>query len=244
MTTRRRSIFADKLLDFPDIAFVDEAAFQHRGRWGEFFRQRIGGAFNGRIIFEVGCFDAAYLVRLAAKHPQTGFVGLDWKYKALYDGAQRVAGAGLRNIALLRGRAQDVRKIFTDGEVDEIWVFHPDPCDGPRELHNRLIAQPFLLDVHHVLRDESSTLALKTDHPGYYQWVLGLFDLPAHEKTLARFSVEACSADFWNDAGVLAHTCNRAFAGENTTFEARFIKKRMPIYYVEMRKRKQERRNP
>jgi tRNA G46 methylase TrmB len=173
-----RSVYAARLQEFPEIAFAEQAAFQHRGHWAGFFRDRIGPEFDGRVIFEVGCFDASFLTRIAAKHPRTGFVGLDWKCKAVYDGAKRVADLGLRNVALLRGRGQDIRRIFADGEVDEIWVFHPDPCAGKAELKNRLIAEPFLLDVHAVLRNGASTLSVKTDHPGYYQWVLAHFGLP------------------------------------------------------------------
>lgn len=176
-----RSNYARKLHEFEGIAFADQAAFQHRGRWADFFQKRIGSRFDGRIIFEAGCFDAAYLCRIALKNPQTGFIGLDWKCRAIYEGAARITEMGLRNIALIHGRAQTVRSIFADREVDEIWVFHPDPCDRPVELKNRLIAEPFLVDAHPVLRDHSSTLSLKTDHPGYYQWVLGLFGVPMPE---------------------------------------------------------------
>lgn len=266
-----RSIYAGKLAEFPEIAFGDAAAFVHRGRWGDFFRSRIGAEFDGRIIFEIGCADAAFLSRISAKHPRSGFVGLDWKCKAVYDGASRVMELGLRNVALLRGRGQDVRRIFADNEIDEIWVFHPDPCDKPAELKNRLIGEAFLADAHHVLRDGGSLLALKTDHPGYYQWSLALFGLPQPEwfavasGTTAhtgmprtrtrdlmrrsdlpppsriirsRFDVSSNSADFWNDSVALAKASHRAFAGEATQFESRFIKKRLPIYYLEMRKKR------
>ena len=176
-----RSVYAEKFREVADFAFADGAAFANRGRWREFFGPRIGPAFDGRVILEVGCFDAGFLAKIAAKHPTTAFVGLDWKCKALYDGARQIAEAGLGNVALLRGRAQDVLKSFAEGEVDEIWVFHPDPCDREVELKNRLIAEPFLSDVHRVLRDGTSVLVLKTDHVGYYQWVLGLFGLPEPE---------------------------------------------------------------
>jgi tRNA G46 methylase TrmB len=175
---RPRSVYADRLHEFAGVAFADEAAFGHRGHWRDFFRRRIGAGFDGRVIFEVGCFDADYLTRVAAKYPRTGFVGLDWKCKALHAGAQRVTELGLGNVALLRGRGQDVRRIFADGEVDEVWVFHPDPFAESDELKNRLIAEPFLVDVHAVLRGGGSALVLKTDHPGYYQWALGLFGVP------------------------------------------------------------------
>ncbi len=264
--TKPRSIYAPKLLDFPGVALVDQAAFQNRGHWADVFQRRIGPTFDGRIIFEVGCADATYLTRIAARHPRMGFVGLDWKYKSLYDGAQHVSASGIRNTILLRGRGQEVGKIFSEREVDEIWVFHPDPCDRPIELKNRLIAEPFLTEAHAVLRDQNSTLSLKTDHPGYYQWVLALFGLPEPEhfcgpqlsptssrvrtRDLMRaedlpkpnqavqrlFKVTVHSADFWNDPAALAHTSKRYFSGEATCFESRFIKKRVPIHYFEISK--------
>jgi len=262
----RRSAYAERLRGFPDVAFADDAAFSRRGEWDDVFQRRIGPAFDGRVIFEVGCADAAYLAKLAAKFPRTAFVGLDWKCKSIYDGARNVTAMGLRNVALLHGRAQDVRRIFADGEIDEVWVFHPEPCDRPAELKNRLIAEPFLTDVHAVLRDGASTLSLKTDHPGYYQWMLGLFGLleptwfrgaggpgtprvqvsdlmppaagpAANEAILQRFTVLANSPDFWNDPAALAHASARPFAGEATSFESRFLKKRLPIYYLELGKK-------
>jgi tRNA G46 methylase TrmB len=253
----RRSIFADRLREFPEFAFGDDEPFQRRGRWTEFFRRRIGPTFGGRIVFEIGCADAAFISRIAAKHPDVGFIGLDWKAKSVYDGARRVSELGSNNVALLRGRAQDVLQILEAGEVDEVWVFHPDPCDRDVELRNRLIAPPFLADVRRILRDRSSVLALKTDHPGYYQWVLGLLGLPEPDWTTVRtrtrdlmpaadipapsdairrdFEVVMNSADYWQDPAALAHTAARAFAGEVTTYESRFLKKRLPIYYVELR---------
>src|SRR3954466_14034596 len=95
---RRRSVFAGKLRDYADFAFDDDAAFAHRGRWADFFRERIGAAFGGRVTFEIGCADADFLARVAAKHPDTAFVGLDWKYRTLHDGAARAADLGLRNV--------------------------------------------------------------------------------------------------------------------------------------------------
>jgi tRNA G46 methylase TrmB len=172
-----RSIFAARLAEFPDLVLDDAAAFERHGRWDAFFRRRIGAPFSRRIIFEVGCNDAQFLTRVASKHPDTAFVGVDWKFKAICDAAERVTQLGLRNVSLIRGRAQDVARVFGDGEVDEVWVFHPDPCDKPNELKNRLIAEPFLIDVHRVLRDERSALTLKTDHPGYLQSTLALLGL-------------------------------------------------------------------
>jgi tRNA G46 methylase TrmB len=256
----RRNAYADRLNDeFGDFAFGDDAVFARPGRWREFFHERIGRGFADRVVFEIGCADASLLARVAAKYSATAFVGLDWKPRTIYDAAARVAASRLHNVALLRGRAQDVRQIFGDGELDEVWLFHPDPCDKPDELRNRLLSEPFLLDVHAVMRrGASAALCLKTDHPGYYQWTLSLLGMPEPEALRShprvksrelmrsedvppasaaargRFDVAIHSPDFWNDPAALARTSARAFAGEITGFEDRFRSKRRPIYYVEL----------
>jgi tRNA (guanine-N7-)-methyltransferase len=223
------------LLGFPDFVFSDGRETAHRGRWRDFFGARIGPPFEGRITFEIGCNDATLLASVAATYPATAFVGIDWKYRALRAAAGRVAAAGLRNVTLLHGRGQDIRRYFGDGELDEAWVFHPDPCDKPQELPNRLIAEPFLLAVHAVLRPTAeSALIVKTDHRAYYESSLAL---AAGDVIRPRFALHANSADFWQDQAILRHVARRAFAGHVTPFEQRFRKRRKPIYYLEFGRR-------
>ena len=275
---RRRSVFADRLREHASFAFGDEAICTQRGRWAELFRDRIGPAFCGRVIFEIGCADGDLICRLAAKHPTTAFIGLDWKAKSIFDAAERVARLGLRNVVLLRGRGQEIRKIFAPGEIDEVLLFHPDPCDTPAERANRLFDVPFLLDAHAALRGAASTLTLKTDHPGYYTWALALLgrDEPAQFKeardraiadpasagrltgeprvratqllSLAdrppasgsvreRFEISVASADLWRDEEAASQIADRVFAIETTFFEKRFLKKKQPIHYLQLKKR-------
>jgi tRNA (guanine-N7-)-methyltransferase len=231
MSTTRplpRSNYADKLREFSECVFTQEHAFEAREQWREFFQARIGAKFDGRVILELGCSDGTLLTTVAARHLETAFVGLDWKCKPLHDCASRVASEKLRNIVLLRARGQDVARIFGAEEVHEIWLFHPDPCDTPVELKNRLMGEGFLADAHRVLRD-SGIVVLKTDHAEYYQWTL--------DHCCRRlFNVSMTSSDYWADKAALMHTGGRLFSGLTTPFEAKFLKKRQPIYYVEIRK--------
>lgn len=229
--TKRRSIFADKLAEFADVASGDDAVFARRGTWREWFARRVD-AFNGRVVLEIGCADAVSLCAMAASHPQIGFVGLDWKFRQVYLGAERATSLGLHNVALLRARAQDLAWMFSPEEVDEILIFHPEPCDRPEEVKNRLLAAPFLLQAHHVLSGGGS-IAIKTDHADYFGSVLESLNA---EQLRGRFETIASSADYWNDQAVLAHTKDRCFAGSVTMFEDRFRRKRKPIHYLELRK--------
>lgn len=227
----------------------------------------MGGGFEGRIVFDIGCADGGYLTRIARRYPAVAFVGLDWKHKAIHDAATSSSDAGLQNVALLRARAQDLTHIFADGEVGEIWLFHPEPCDRPVELPNRLIREPFLLDAHRVLRGPNGRLCIKTDHPGYYQWILSLLGLPhpawfgdpslpdaprvrrkdlmrtedvpsRSAAVLDRFDVAMNSTDFWRDMAQRPNLFEtRLFAPEKTFYETRYLSKRLPIYYVELARR-------
>ncbi len=248
-----------------------------QGGWREHFRSKIGERFQGRIVLEIGCFDAHFLARIASQHPQTGFVGIDWTIRSLQKGLQTIKAAGLRNIALCQSRGQEIQNLFAEGEVDEIWVFHPEPCVRIKERPNRLMCEQFLIAAHAVLRSSEagreSALILKTDHPGYYQWTLGLFGepepqifqqmradrsmmgiaggskLPRRADWLAaddqpivsdaireRFAIRFHSADFWNDPQAITRVPQRDFANETTAYESRFVRKRQPIFYVEMQK--------
>lgn len=257
----RRSIFADRLAEHAAFASGDDAVFARRGGWRSFFSSRVGPAFSGKLIVEIGCSDAASLVSMAAKHPADGFVGLDWKAKQVFVGAERVASLGLKNVALLRARAQDLPRIFADGEIDEMLIFHPEPCDRPEELANRLFDEAFLAAIQPTL-SEQALVTVKTDHVGYYQWMLALFGIsrpdftkialttklrtrdlvaddalpPASEPLRRLYKITMRSHDFWNDPAVLDATAGRCFAGEVTMFEQRFLKKRQPIFFFELRK--------
>src|SRR3954468_24747581 len=103
-STRRlpRSNYADKLREFSEFVFAEDEGFSRGGRWHEFFQSRIGARFDGRVVLELGCSDGHLLTTVAARHPETAFVGLDWKCKPLHDCASRVASEELRNIVLLR----------------------------------------------------------------------------------------------------------------------------------------------
>ena len=229
---KRRSVFADKLDAFADFVRCDEAAVGLRSQWHAFFRDRIGDSFDGRIVLEIGCSDAATLNSMAMRHPTTGFVGIDWKYRQIYLGAERIAAMALHNVALLRDRAQNLRAIFADGELDEILIFQPEPCDRPEELPNRLVTSTFLNDLQRLLNGPAATITLKTDHAESFDELVAAIEDTAKDSSLR---IARISRDFWNDAATLAQTADRCFAGEKTLFEQRFIRRRQPIYYVELR---------
>lgn len=256
--------------EFPTFAFNEQEVFQfhpenHDGGWGRFFSERLGKEPK-RLILEIGCSNAHFLTTIARANPDVGFVGLDWKYKVIYNGAKKVQRDELNNVALLRGRAQDLTKIFGAGELDEIWIFFPDPWAKKSQLKNRIMQEAPLLEMHKLLKP-SGRIYFKTDHPGYYQWVLALFGEPEPElpdyndatpeersrrarqvkvRRLERDLLPETSDNLRQHFKLDLHSKDywreehpkTFFSETQTLFEKLFVEEDLPIYYVELSAKK------
>lgn len=224
-----RSNYQSKLAELDGLVFADEAAFAHSGRWREMLSP---GQHRPRLVVDVGCADGALVRAMAARHRSDLFVGLDWKVKAIYDAGRAARDAELKNVAFIRGRASDLPRMFAVAEIDELLIFQPEPCEDDRQRPNRLISSAFLTMLAPLLRGESR-VCIKTDHAEYAQATCSSL-VAAEMKAL--YVIEAISGDFWNDPRILKHTAARPFANEVTLYEQRFIRRRKPIHYIELRR--------
>ncbi len=224
-----RSRHASRVADFPGVLFDHSSAARNRGKWGAHFHGRAGAGFAGQIVLEVGCFDAAFLSEIAIAHPLVGFIGIDWKFKPLVDAAERLVASGPTNLAMIRGRAQDLPAMFAPGEVDQIWVFHPEPCEEPKQRPNRLLSLAFF-DQARLLLSQNGKLIIKTDHAEYADSTLALLrgELASH------WTIEFTSDDFWSDAKALERADARHFGRRRTFYETRYLKRREAICYIEL----------
>lgn len=178
--------YVDKLAEYGEFAFANEAAFIHKGKWAEFFNKRasteslsktgMATAFSRRCILEIGCSSGAFLNRIASAQPGHFFIGMDWKYKLVYKACEKASELSLKNTAFLRSKAQDLGRIFGAQELDEIWYFFPDPWPKGAQHKHRVFQEPFLVDALKVLKP-GGILHVKTDHPGYYQWMLAVLGI-------------------------------------------------------------------
>ncbi len=184
------------------------------------------------LLLELGCFDGTFLAGIAARYAQFNFIGLDWKARPLYLGAEQIAPMRLANLALIRARAQDMTHYFSDGEINEIWLLQPEPCDRENERANRLMSERFLLDAHRLLANDG-TFILKTDHLEYFRSTL---DFLATDAMRGRFQIEIRSGDFWNDHAAQESIAQHPLAGEVTFYECRFVRRKQPIYFLKIKR--------
>jgi tRNA (guanine-N(7)-)-methyltransferase len=146
-----------------------------KAEWKTYFLSKTG-VDPQKTILEIGCSNAHFLTACAQQEPNIGFVGCDWKIKIIYNAGTYIKKHSLKNIALLRANAIELQRAFGESEIDEIWIFFPDPWAKKSQLKNRLIQPQFLHEIYPLLK-KSGKIYFKTDHPGYFQWVLAYFGI-------------------------------------------------------------------
>lgn len=259
--------YATLLREYSTFVFNEQDVFKFYrnggGGWEEFFLTRMNSRPTKHIL-EIGCSNATFLSGIAKANPGAAFIGMDWKFKVIFKGAKRAEQEKITNLALLRGRAQELGKVFGAGELDEIWIFFPDPWAKKGQLKHRLMREEFLKEAHHVLRP-GGRIYFKTDHPGYFQWVLALLgepepDLPEYSaatpleknrrsrqievRRLERQHLPAVSdkarqlfkLDYFTTDYWAGTRPPSLFSQELTLFERLFVKDQLPIYYLELQK--------
>lgn len=137
-----------------------------KGQWSQLH-------FNNSqpITLELACGRGEYAVALAARYPDTNFIGVDIKGARIWQGARRAMEAGLTNIAFLRTRIEMINLFFVAQEVSEIWITFPDPFLRPSKADRRLTSPPFLARYRELLKP-GGLIHLKTDDQQLYEFTL------------------------------------------------------------------------
>jgi tRNA (guanine-N7-)-methyltransferase len=137
-----------------------------KGQWSQLH-------FNNSqpITLELACGRGEYAVALAARYPDTNFIGVDIKGARIWQGARRAMEAGLTNIAFLRTRIEMINLFFVAQEVSEIWITFPDPFLRPSKADRRLTSLPFLARYRELLKP-GGLIHLKTDDQQLYEFTL------------------------------------------------------------------------
>ena len=154
--------YSDKIRTLPGRAFTDSDTEQHRGRWRVAFpdSQRTGRELH----VEVGCNAGHVTLEWAARNPEHAFIGVDWKFKPIYRAAEKALKRKLDNVLFLRAHAERLEYI------DRLYLFFPDPWPKKAHWKNRFITTEEILRILPLLK-RGGIFHIKTDHPGYFDWI-------------------------------------------------------------------------
>jgi len=157
--------------------------FMFKGKWNsDFFKN------DNPIIVELGCGKGEYTVELAKKYPNTNFIGIDIKGARFWRGAKTSVEEQMNNTAFVRTQIELIEDIFSEKEIDEIWITFPDPQIKYKRTKHRLTNSGFLQKYKKVLK-EDGVVNLKTDSEFMHGYTLGLLHGEGHEVLYANHNV-------------------------------------------------------
>lgn len=136
------------------------------GRW----REEVFGN-DHPITLELACGRGEYSLELGRRYPNRNFLGVDIKGARIWKGARTALQQQLLHVAFLRARIEHIRRFFTSGEVDEIWITFPDPFLKKSKANRRLTSGRFLDTYRHFLKP-GGQVHLKTDNELLYHFTL------------------------------------------------------------------------
>lgn len=196
-------------------SYDEERAPRFKGAWRE---QAFGVSPSAPLDLEIGTGNGLHFAHHAIKHPERCVLGLELRYKPLIQSIRRVLRAGFQNARVARYNAYLLNELFVPGELDNVFIFFPDPWEKLRQQKHRLIQDAFLQQLFQMQKP-GAKLIFKTDSQDYFAWSLKRFQRSPYK--------------------VLAHTTDlhrSEFASENfvTQFENIFIRQGLTIGYAIM----------
>ncbi len=210
--------YHDKLKAFDAFVMRDEEAEIHRGKWKNVFGN------EQALSVEIGTGYGEFMLEWCGNNPNENFVGLDHRFKRSFHLAKKLDKITNKNFRYLRGRGERLEFIFGDAEVSNIFYFFPDPWPKTRHFKKRLFQKPFLDAAHKVLKP-NGTLWVKTDHDGYFEWMLNEL------KNETRFEIVLKSLDLRRE-----HP-EHFLAAYTTKFEKIFLSQGTLIKALELKKK-------
>lgn len=204
----------------PERLGLDAGPEQEKGRWQERAQRK-------PICLEIGCNAGHVLLGRAAQFPERYYLGIDWKHKAVYRAVVKAQQRGLVNVCCLRVDAERLPFLFGEGELDEILIYFPDPWPKRAQASHRFFRPERWKSFHFFLKP-GGLLDFKTDQESYFDWVLAGFEAVRRD-----WEVLDCQRHLHASQ---PHP-ELLRVPEVTVFEQLFIRKKLPIFRLQVRRR-------
>ena len=199
----------------PSREILVDNNFEYKGKWNDLFFKN-----NKPIIIELGCGKGEYSIELAKLNPEKNFIGIDIKGARFWRGAKTAIDEGLNNIAFVRSQIELIDKIFSKGEVSEIWITFPDPQIKFKREKHRLINLKFI-NLYKNILVPNGIINLKTDSEFLHGYMLGLI------KSTNFLELIYSNHNIYNNSGAPNDVLSI-----QTFYELKFLKQKKPITFI------------
>lgn len=131
---------------------------RYQGKWKEFFGN------DHPIKIEIGMGMGDFIIENALKYPECNFIGIEKFSAVLLRAVKKLEKLDpIPNLILLRYHAQDLEKVFSPGEITEVYLNFSDPWPKDRWAARRLTHRGYLM-MYHRLLIPGGKVQIKTDN--------------------------------------------------------------------------------
>jgi tRNA (guanine-N7-)-methyltransferase len=209
------NIYVKMLPEYKGWIFLEEEALKMKGRWSEAF-----GDPRKPLDLEIGCGNGFFFEQQALNVPSRNLLGIELKYKPLVQTVRRVKKVNAPNARGIRFHARHIDSLFAEGELNNVYIYFPDPWPKKRHQKNRLVRAEFL-SLLFKLQKPGTWIDFKTDDSPYFEFV-------EEELKNSPYKVIRHSRDL--------HKSEWAQDNFMTGFERIFVRKGQPINYMRLQK--------
>ena len=185
------------------VEIKDPAAL--KGAWIKSYPQ------YSALWLELGCGKGRFTADTAEQNPDVLFVAVEKVADAMIIGMERVFDRGIENVRFIDTDVLALPVIFTQSEVDRIFLNFSDPWPKNRDAKHRLTSPGFLELYEGVLKPEGE-IHFKTDN------------VPLFE-----YSVETFEREGWTLSEVTRDLHANGPVGIMTDYEAKFYEQGVKI---------------
>ena len=126
------------------------------------------------LDLEIGPGAGDFLHYISQLNPNRLYLSIELKYKPLVQSARKIKQSLCQNARLIRYNARLVRNIFVPEEINNVYIYFPDPWPKKKHHKHRLIKTDFVRNMYLIQR-EGSFVEIKTDHLAYFEEMREIF---------------------------------------------------------------------
>ena len=167
-----------------EFAVTDPA--EYKGHWSEKIFDN-----DHPIRIEIGMGKGKFITELASLHPDINYVGIEKYSSVLIRAIEKMEEEPLSNLRFIRMDAEDIESVFSESEIDRIYLNFSDPWPKDRHAKRRLPSQRFLERFSHILKKDG-VIEFKTDNRD-------LFEFALEEAPEAGWKILSSTFDLHND---------------------------------------------
>lgn len=173
MRIRRKKNTAEKLQDFLNFVTVENIGEEFKNNWRKFFDEK---NLSRELHVELGTGKGDFICQLAEKNPDKNFLGLEVEREVVLKAARKIQEKNLENVRLVVFDINRISEIFSENEIDRIYINFCDPWPKKRHAKRRLTHVNFL-EMYRKILKHGGEIHFKTDNRGLFDFSLEQFQI-------------------------------------------------------------------